>query len=413
MRIIFDKKRNLPQTIKTESADIQRCLFSLRSRARFMSIDDVYIELRRQIDKMPVGMPPTETGVEIRILKHLFTPEEAKIALHLNMFPETLERIFNRVKKTDQTTTPEELEKILDRLGLKGSILSDEKDGQKLYSYAMFAIGMYEFQADRLTKDFCETCDEYWMGEFGKEFFRTNVPQMRVVPIEQSIPVEHHVATYDEMRAIIKNTEGKFGVVNCVCKQGKDLAGHKCKTTDRRETCIMFPTTALSIVKVGVRVRPITKDEVLELLQKAEDEGLVIQPSNNQEPFVMCCCCGDCCEVLTAAKKFPKPATLFATNYHAEVEDQSCSGCETCVQRCQMEAPTMVDGKSSINLDRCIGCGLCVPTCPSEAITLVKNEKEIVPPKTADDLYKRILLKKVGYPKLLKIGLKKKLGQKI
>ena len=68
--------------------------------------EDVYVQLRQQIDKMPVGMPATDSGVEIRILKHLFTPEEAKIALHLNIIPEPPERILKRVKKTDPHHDP-------------------------------------------------------------------------------------------------------------------------------------------------------------------------------------------------------------------------------------------------------------------------------------------------------------------
>lgn len=203
------------------------------------------------------------------------------------------------------------------------------------------------------------------------------------------------------------------GIINCVCKQKKDVLGKKCETTDIRETCIMFPPMVLALARVGAVLRPISKDETLELLQQAEDEGLVIQPSNTQEPLFVCCCCGDCCEILTMAKVFPKPATLFATNFHAEVDDQSCSGCGTCLRRCQMEAPKIVDKKSSISLDRCIGCGLCVSTCPSKAIKLVKNEKQIVPPKTADDLYRKILTKKMGNLNILKIGLRKISGQKI
>ncbi len=64
-------------------------------------------------------------------------------------------------------------------------------------------------------------------------------------------------------------------------------------------------------------------------------------------------------------------------------------------------------------MGRCIGCGLCVSTCPKKAIKLVKNEKTIVPPKTNDDLQMKILTKKVGKAKLLKIGLKKVAGQKV
>jgi NAD-dependent dihydropyrimidine dehydrogenase PreA subunit/predicted transcriptional regulator len=377
-----------------------------------LSINDVYVELRQQIDKMPCGMPATDSGVEIRILKHLFTPEEAKIALSLNVFPEPLKRIFNRVKKTDQAVTVEGLKEVLDRLVAKGSIMCDEKKGQKLYSYAMLAVGMYEFQANRLTKEFYEDCEEYF-GEFSKEFFRTHVPQLRVIPVEKSITVENYVATYDEMRGFVKNAEGQFGVINCVCKQGKDLVGHKCKTTDVRETCLLFPAMTSSLMKNGTPFRLISKDETLEILQRAEKEGLVIEPSNSQEPLFVCCCCGDCCGVLTMAKMFPKPATLFATNYHAEVDNQLCLGCGVCLKRCQMEALTITNKKSSINLDRCIGCGLCVSTCPKKAIKLLKNEKVIVPPKNTDDLYKKILTKKVGNATLLKIGVKKIAGQKI
>ena len=160
-------------------------------------------------------------------------------------------------------------------------------------------------------------------------------------------------------------------------------------------------------------MRLITKEETLEILQRAEDEGLVIQPSNSQQPFVICCCCGDCCAVLTAAKRFPKPAAIFATNYYAEIDPALCFGCEICVTRCQMEAPTILSETLSINLDRCIGCGLCVPTCPTGAITLRKKKKELVPPKTTEDLYTKILVRKVGTWGLIKLGIKKLMGQKV
>ena len=41
----------------------------------------VYRDLQKHLDRLPISYPSTESGVEIRILKHLFTPEEAKIAL--------------------------------------------------------------------------------------------------------------------------------------------------------------------------------------------------------------------------------------------------------------------------------------------------------------------------------------------
>jgi len=41
---------------------------------------DVYRKLQQHIDKrMPVGFPQSESGTDIKILKNLFTPEEASI----------------------------------------------------------------------------------------------------------------------------------------------------------------------------------------------------------------------------------------------------------------------------------------------------------------------------------------------
>jgi len=82
---------------------------------------EVYRELQKHIDKMPVGFPSTKSGVEMRILKHLFTPEEARIALNLSALPESLERIHRRAAKSGLSI--KELEKVLDRLVEKGAIM--------------------------------------------------------------------------------------------------------------------------------------------------------------------------------------------------------------------------------------------------------------------------------------------------
>lgn len=54
----------------------------------------IYRELQEHLDKMPIGFPPTESGVELRILRYLFSPEEAEIATMLNFMPESLKVIM-------------------------------------------------------------------------------------------------------------------------------------------------------------------------------------------------------------------------------------------------------------------------------------------------------------------------------
>jgi Fe-S-cluster-containing hydrogenase component 2 len=73
-----------------------------------------------------------------------------------------------------------------------------------------------------------------------------------------------------------------------------------------------------------------------------------------------------------------------------------------------MDALTLVDNVSQVNLDFCIGCGNCVSSCPSGAMHLFKKSKELVPPKDVKKLYIKILLKKKGL-----IGTLKMLGQMI
>lgn len=357
-------------------------------------------------------MPSTPSGVEIRILKHLFTPDEAKIAVHLNIFLEPLERIYRRVTHRHPSITIHEVEAALERLVLKGSILCKEQDRVTRYSYAPFIVGMYEFQVDRMTPDFYEAVDEYTRNEFRAEYTRTGIPQLRVVPIEQSIPLTYHVATYEDMRKTIQTSPGPLGIANCICRQGKDLIGHPCRVTELRETCILFPPMSRYYHTIG-RGRFITKETALNRLREAEEAGLVIQPSNAQQPQYLCCCCGDCCAILVSTKIDAQPAALFATNHYAAVDPASCVGCGTCSQRCQMNAPVLVESTASINLTRCIGCGLCVPTCPSTAITLHRKDHETVPPPTEDELYVNIMAKKVGTWKMLTLGVKKILGRKI
>ncbi|MFH0769485.1 MAG: 4Fe-4S binding protein [Chloroflexota bacterium] len=373
----------------------------------------VYRDLQKHLDRMPVGYPATESGVEIRILKHLFTPEEAKLAMQLSMVPEPIGRIYQRFKKRGASI--EQLQQLIDRMVQKGTISVSKVGGEKRYGNAQFAIGMYELQVDRLTKDFVTDFRQYFDETFYKEASRTRTPQLRTIPIEKSIttPDKYQVSDYDSVRKIIENVSGQIAAANCVCRQTRDLEGKSCTVTDLRETCLIFDSNlADHYIQVGIG-HPITKEKALNILEKAQEAGLVLQPANSQLPGGICCCCGDCCGILLAVKKFPRPADFYATNYYAEVEPALCTGCQECMEKCQLGAPTIVNGVVTINLDRCIGCGNCVVVCSSQAIQLRKKEEETLPPKNSSATYVKILSEKIGKWNLLKLGAKMLLRQKV
>jgi electron transport complex protein RnfB len=359
-----------------------------------MNVEDkIYRELQKHLDELPIGFPPTESGVEIRVLKHLFTPEEAKLATQLSVLPEPLSGIHERIKDTGISI--EGLEQALESMALKGSLWREVKDGVTHYSNAMLVIGMFEFHLERLTEEFLNDLDQYFEEAFGEELYRTKIPQLRTIPIEKSITYEHSISTYDDIKQIIENCEGQIAVANCICRQAKDIQAESCRHTELRETCFLLQDAAEHYLHLGI-ARTITKKEALDILQQAQEAGLVLQPENTQRPMAICCCCGDCCGILQTVKKYPRPVELFASNYNSEVDSDLCTGCETCADICQLEAIMMVDSIATVNLDRCIGCGNCVTNCLDGAIKLRKKEEELIPPPNTISLYGNILVKKLA-----------------
>jgi len=134
------------------------------------------------------------------------------------------------------------------------------------------------------------------------------------------------------------------------------------------------------------------REEAKAIAGKNEAAGLVMQPFNSQYAGAMCSCCGDCCGILRSLNKQANPAAAVKSNYFAQIDPDECTGCETCLDRCQMEAIDIVEEKAVVNLKRCIGCGLCVSTCPADTVRLVKKpeDQQYLPPETGMETYMRI-----------------------
>ncbi len=346
---------------------------------------DAFRKLQQHLNKMPVGFPSTKTGVEVKLLKSIFTPEEARIAVHLDFRPKTVDRIFESIK--EEAGSKEELRSMLDDIVSKGGISRKEIDGEDRYFIPPPILwGMYEYQLKRLSQDFLKDFGQYMQGEFGLELATSTLPKMRVIPVEKSITVDHKVATYDELRALIEQAGDHISIQECMCKKVKDQQGEPCKVTERREVCMSMGYLADLYAREGWG-RKISQAEALEIARKNEEEGLVLMPGNAKETTFMCACCDDCCGMLGMMKNFPKPAEVVGSNYYVEVDKERCKGTGTCVTRCPLDAVEVKDKLSIVDLARCIGCGLCVPTCPENAIRLVQKAKEVEPPKTEEDLY--------------------------
>ena len=364
-----------------------------------------YRKLRQHLNRMPVGFPRTLNGVEMRILKRLFTPRQAEIALLMGSRLESVAVIGRRARDKHCACSPSEIEAELQQMARRGAVLNVRRDGSEHYALLPFVVGMFEFQLDTLSAEMYQDTVAYFKSGFALEYLSTAVPQTRVVPIGKSLHSVHTVATYDEIRALVERTEGRIGVAPCICRKGKDLMDKPCRRTDRRELCLVLR----DLYDHGRRqgwVKTITTENALALLDENERAGLVLQPSNEMEPQFVCSCCGCCCGILGMLKTLPEPAAFTAANYRAELDGEACDGCGVCARRCPMEAIALVHERARIDPGCCIGCGVCVLTCKAGAIRLVPKPEPVRPPATTEALYETIGKGKAGLAGRVKTGVK-------
>ncbi|MCD6297097.1 MAG: hypothetical protein J7M30_08080 [Deltaproteobacteria bacterium] len=116
-------------------------------------MSDVYERLREHLDSLPGGFPTTDDGVELRILKRLFTTEEAELAMNLTMKLEPAEAIAQRAGIVKETAA--HMLKEISRKGLIFSIETPERP--PAYMATQFLVGIWEYHVNDLDKAFVKT----------------------------------------------------------------------------------------------------------------------------------------------------------------------------------------------------------------------------------------------------------------
>jgi NAD-dependent dihydropyrimidine dehydrogenase PreA subunit len=348
---------------------------------------DVYEKLRERLDALSTGFPTTEKGIEMRILKRLFTEEEAEFFLHLSPLLQTPEEAA-----TQLGTELEPTEALMEKMARKGLLFRQRKGESVRYAAVPYVIGIFEFQLNRLDKALASDMDAYFETAAGQTLQSFKTPLMRTIPINRDIAVEWPIAPYEDALGIIEQQK-TIAVAPCICRTWMGLLGKACDKP--LETCFLFGSHADYYVENGMG-RYISKEEAKDIVRHNEEVGLVMQPFNSQKVGGMCSCCGDCCGMLRALKKQPAPAAAVQSNYFAQVDKEACIGCGICVERCQMEAVKVEEDKAVVQLERCIGCGLCVTTCEEGAMSLIKKPEkaQYLPPKSGAETFMRIMVER-------------------
>lgn len=338
--------------------------------------DQIYHELQQLLDSIPNGFPKTGKGIEIKILKKIFTPEDAKVALQLRLTPETLEQIADRTGMSRDYLSVQ-----LKEMVRRGQIFLLKLDGMTFYRLLPWAVGVFEFQLGRMDSELAALADEYFRSIDVREMFEVKPTIMRTIPIETAVSGQSEIASYESVRHMVEQARS-FAVGDCICRKKARLLGKGCDKP--METCLRIAPFDNIFVDMLKELSPdnnyigrvISKEEALNIIDMTESAGLVHVVENYKEGILnICNCCSCCCVPLQAIHRWGiDSGSLAKSNYVAVVDEELCTSCETCIERCQVEAIS-VDDYAKIN-ERCIGCGLCVSTCPTEAIRLIKRSSD-------------------------------------
>jgi electron transport complex protein RnfB len=328
---------------------------------------DIYEKLADYLDQLPAGFPRTESGVEIRILQQLFTEEDASLAMYMSLIAEEPRVIAYRAG-----ISLEKAEKWLREMDCKGLIFSiKEKDKPLRYRMQQFIVGLWEQQVYTLTPELVRDFEEYLPSFINLDIWQ-KVPQLRVIPVNKSISVINNILPYEQVMELI-NLYSEFTVLDCICRKEKRILGKGCNKP--LESCLSFGMAGERNKRLN-RGRAIGRAEVLDILNRAEKAGLVLQTGNARRAVYICTCCGCCCGVLRSIKNDIRPASRVSSPFRVKLDPNKCSGCGTCLDRCQMDALRLDNGKALLNPDRCIGCGLCVSTCSTGSLTLQRKPRK-------------------------------------
>jgi len=342
--------------------------------------DACYRKLVEHLDTLPGGFASTETGEDVALLRTLFTPEEAELAVHLTLDRETPAEIAERAG-----LPPGEVEPRLEQMSRKGLIFPVESEGgPTLYQAAPFVVGIYEYQVNNLRPELLEAIGAYWKARKQKPP-APSIRQIRTIPVRQRVDLTVEALPYERVDELLESHD-RFAVAPCICRRHAKLGGAGCDAPE--EACLIFDEWADFYVRDG-RGRYVERSDIEEIVAKADEANLVLQPSNSQHIAFLCCCCSCCCGILRSLKHHPKPSEVVVSSFIAQLDADGCTNCETCLDRCPMEAITAGDTCVELDTDRCIGCGLCVSTCPSEALSLTRKPgKQRRPPDRLEDTWR-------------------------
>lgn len=288
-----------------------------------------------------IGVKVTTEDPEYWGLACVITDEMAEVALAMKVrVPATAQWIAKRCKKSVERT-----EELLQKMSVIGLIEYnwENEDHHKQYVLPMFVPGCAEFMMmnAKQVEEHPELADFFeQMARLPLEKVTPMVPQggagigMHVIPVEKAIPSSQESASIEHISYWLNKYKDKYAVGACSCRRQQRVRGEG--TGDLEDDlCIGVGDMADYLVETG-KGRYIDYDEVMEILQRAEDNGYVHQITNidgEEKIFAICNCAIGVCNGLRTSQLFNTP-NMSRSAYRASVTKENCVACGRCVEYC-------------------------------------------------------------------------------
>ncbi len=288
-----------------------------------------------------LGRKINENDPEYWGLNEIVTDEMAEVALKMDVRkPVTLPQLVELTGKT-----PEYLEKIMMDMAIAGLIEYNWENPkrEKQYILPMFVPGSAEF-----TNMNQKQLEEH--PKLGRFFDRMTfepltkvtpmVPEggagigMHVIPVEKAIEAENSSVSVEHISHWLDKYNGKYAASPCSCRLSRRTYEEGC-ADDPEDWCIGVGDMADYLVETK-RGHYVTRDEVMEILKRAEDNGFVHQITNidgENKIFAICNCNINVCYALRTSQLFNTP-NMSRSAYVARTESDKCVACGRCVEYC-------------------------------------------------------------------------------
>ena len=343
--------------------------------------EEIYKKLAGALNARSITYPSVPCDEFYAFAREIFTPEQAEIASSMPLDGVTSEELAAVMKGGADA---DHLQKHLEDMAGAGTVRVKEKHGKKRYELLPLVPGIIELQfmhgrVDEHTKRLAQLMKSY--GKALKNIMTAAPAQLpgvetsktRKISVEQEISERPAILPYEEVMKLIDTTEC-IAAGTCVCRHQGDLLDRPCDKP-KNNKCMIFGPSAQFASDHGF-VRLVSRDEARQSIDEAEAAGLVHVYANSRDRFIdlLCACCGCHCFILRGVSRTPVPSQAVTANWVVTIDDEACSGCGVCIDRCWMQALHMEGDLAVRDAKRCIGCGICIYVCPSDAMKLVRRE---------------------------------------